>query len=150
MNKATDCAKDQMAELMSVIVEKFDDLRDEMDRGFIAIGERFEAEQWETPNNSFSDGPGPSNTPRRTDKSRRSRCPFCRKLECKDPTACGLKLKWSSRVSIHKKEGLCSDRCCYKKHNGRCNKFDQVKCTCCGRKHIALWCIMKAKQDRMI
>lgn len=151
MAKAMDATKDQIADLMAVVVEKFDDMQDAMDRGFIAVGERFEAEQWDTPNSSISDAPGPSNTPRRTDRSKRfSRCPFCRRLECKDPTSCGMKLKWSSRISIHKKEGLCGDRCCYKRHNGRCNKYDQVKCSHCGRKHLALWCIQKAKMDRLL
>lgn len=137
---------------MSTVIEKFDDLKDEMDRGFEAVGEKFENDQWETPRSSKSeDGPGPSNTPRRTDKSKRfSRCPFCRRLECRDPTSCGLKLKWSSRMSIYKKEGLCADRCCYKRHSGRCNKANQVQCTHCGRKHLALWCVLLAKQNKMV
>lgn len=136
---------------MSVVVEKFDDLQENMDRGFVAVGEKFEAEQWETPRSSPDNGPGPSNTPKRQDKVKRlSRCPFCKRVECRDPTSCGLKLKWSSRIAIHKREGLCSERCCYKRHAGSCQKYENVKCTHCGRKHLALWCILKAKQERMV
>lgn len=148
--KILESTKDHIADLMAVVVEKFDDLQDNMERGFIAVGEKFEQEQWETPASS-PDVAGPSNTPRRPDKSKRfNKCPFCRRLECRDPTSCGFKLKWSSRITIHKKEGLCIDRCCYKRHTGRCNKLDSIKCTFCGRKHLALWCILKAKQDRMV
>lgn len=151
MAKALDTTTGHITDLMGTVIEKFDELHDQMDRGFLTIGEKFEAEEWETPRSSMDDGPGPSNTPKRTDKIRRlSTCPFCRKLKCRDPTNCGLKLKWSSRMAIHKREGLCADRCCYKKHGGRCNKIDQVSCTHCGRKHIALWCVLKAKQDRMV
>lgn len=151
VTKALNETKDHIADLMAVVVEKFDELKDGMDRGFEAVGEKFEEEHWETPQSSHSSHGGPTDTPKRTDKSkRRSRCPFCRRLECKDPVACGLKLKWSSRMVIHKREGLCADRCCYKRHAGKCHKFEQTRCSHCERKHIALWCILKAKQEKMV
>lgn len=151
VNKALDTTTGHITDLMGTVIEKFDELRDEVDRGFQTVGEKFEAEEWETPRSSRDDMPGPSNTPRRPDKGRRlSKCPFCRRIECKDPSSCGLKLKWSSRMTIHKRDGLCADKCCYKRHPGRCNKLDKVSCTHCGRKHTVVWCVLRAKQDRLI
>lgn len=135
--------RDRVADLMSVMVEKFTDMTDVLDRGLRDIHDKLDGERFETPSGSGSRPRAHANsTPRRPDKfNKRSRCPFCGESECADPTKCALKIKWGSRLAIYKRRNLCPQKTCYKSHGGVCHKADSTKCAHCGRKHLSIWCV---------
>lgn len=142
--------RERVGDVMATMVEKLADLTDVMDRRMATLGEKLDADQWSTPPNSL---PRQHNiaTPRRPIKpARRTNCPFCSKMHCADPTNCGLKLRWASRMAIHKRRRLCADKTCYKSHAAPCLKANDVKCNHCGMSHLTLWCIYKAKEDGLL
>lgn len=144
--------RERVGNLMAAMVEKFTELTDVVDRGLRDLSDQMDGERFATPSGSGSRPRRPSyDTPRRPDKvQKRSRCPFCGKPDCADPTQCALRIRWGSRLSIHKRRGLCPDRTCYKPHKGRCIKAGEIKCSHCGQKHLSIWCIYKAQDDGML
>lgn len=153
VKKAMDETRDRASDLMSAMVVKFDELTDTIERNMQTLGEKLESEEWSTPSDSIptSSRNNSSVTPRRQIMpKRRSACPFCSNLQCADPTACGFKVNWSTRMAIHRRRGLCVEKTCYKRHKGKCIRAGQVKCTYCKRDHLALWCILKAQDEGKI
>lgn len=146
-----DEVRDRCGDLLSTITEKFDNLEDTLDRKMDDITDKLDAEEWLTPSSSSSRGNPISRTPQRPDRvKKRSSCPFCSRTECKDPVACGLRIKWTSRLAIHKNKSLCRERTCYKPHKAPCHKFNKVRCGHCNRAHIKLWCVHYAKEQGML
>lgn len=147
--------RDRSADIMSVMVEKFTDLTDVVDRGMRNLEDKMDGESFATPSGSGSRPRHPQNganaTPRRPDRiQKRSRCPFCSRAECADPTQCALRIKWGSRMAIYKKKRLCPSKTCYKSHGGKCLKADEAKCDFCSRKHMSIWCIFRARDEGML
>lgn len=151
VEKAIGETRDRCADVLSTVTEKCDSLEDMVTRKLEDLSDKMVAEEWSTPESSNSRSRRSSDTPRRPDKiKRRSQCPFCSRTECKDPVACGLRLKWTSRLAIKKSKNLCQDSCCFKQHRDKCHKAGKIRCGFCNRIHIKLWCIHYAKDQGML
>lgn len=139
---------EHVGEILDAMSNKLSTVQDEVDKAIRSIGAGEEGAD----EASSSGSSGSNATPRRKMpvEKRRSRCPFCSKSNCRDPSQCGLSLSWATRCSIHTRKGLCPSYCCYKQHTNECRRLGKVRCAFCNGRHISLWCARLAGRQQKL